>query len=194
MLQQTNMSTRVSAFFAKQPERDSANRQIVGKNGAQSSARLGVDIGGVVIQRREVGERGGNVRDRAMPGAFEVLAALASHFAAIYLVSKAGPVGEARTRAWLQAVGFARLTGIDASRWRFVRERAHKAAVAAELGLTHFVDDRLEVLGALDPAIRRFLFRSSERGYERDAPLELVRRQVVVVRSWPELRDKLLSL
>jgi hypothetical protein len=70
-----------------------------------------------------------------------------------------------------------------------VRTREAKAPVAANLGLTHFVDDRLEVLGYLTTVKHRFLFRprDGEVAAHRDR-LAAVRR----VETWPELVTALL--
>ena len=67
----------------------------------------------------------------------------------VWLVSKAGPRIQARTRSWLTARDFFRRTGVAKENLRFCRERPQKAEHARELVLTHFIDDRLDVLRAL---------------------------------------------
>ncbi|NUT07130.1 MAG: hypothetical protein HOV76_27005 [Hamadaea sp.] len=96
----------------------------------------------------------------ATEGVFEALATLTEGpFAGrVHLVSKAGPKVEANTRAWLQHHDFFGRTGVGVSNVHFVRERRDKAPVCERLGLTHFVDDRLDVLAYLATVDHRFLF------------------------------------
>ncbi|MEV0154471.1 hypothetical protein AB0H57_12125 [Micromonospora sp. NPDC050686] len=75
-------------------------------------------------------------------------------------------------------------TGIGPDRLHFCRTRPEKGPIAARLGLTHFVDDRLEVLGYLDTVGHRYLFRPRPAEVAAHAGhLPAVRR----VASWPEL-------
>jgi len=149
--------------------------------------RLGVDIGGVIIQPSDddedtsfFGEH--YLRTPPMPGVFDALATLRGE--EVWLVSKCGESTERRTRDWLAHHDFTARTGIGFDRVLFCRERPDKAPIAARLGLTHFVDDRLEVLGYLTTVPHRVLFRPSEdeiAGHRET--LGAVHR----VESWPEL-------
>jgi hypothetical protein len=85
-----------------------------------------------------------------MTGAFDSLKRLTSLFGGrIWIVSKAGPRIQGNTERWLDHHDFFAATGMSSNHLRFVRRRADKAAVCQELGVTHFVDDRAEVLAAL---------------------------------------------
>lgn len=130
---------------------------------------LGVDIGGVIIQPADddadtsfFGDH--YLRTPPMPGALDGLAALvAARFgAAVHLVSKCGEQTEARTLEWLAHHDFYARTGVLPEHVHFCRTRAAKAPIAAELGVTHFVDDKLEVLSYLTTVPHRFLFRPRE--------------------------------
>jgi len=105
------------------------------------------------------------MRTPAVVGAFEAIAELVEGFAgAVWLVSKCGPKIQARSRAWLDHHGFWAATGVDPDNLRFCRERRDKAVHATQLGLTHFVDDRLDVLAHLQGLVgRRFLFGPQPR-------------------------------
>ncbi|MFI7607250.1 hypothetical protein ACIBTV_19205 [Micromonospora sp. NPDC049366] len=151
---------------------------------------LGVDIGGVIIQPADDDEDtsffGRNyLRTPAMPGVFEALGTLGDgSFDEVHLVSKCGEATEQRTREWLAHHDFHARTGIPTSRLHFCRTRPAKAPIARELGLTHFVDDRLEVLSYLDSVPHRYLFRPRpEEVAAYGAHLPGVHR----VESWPEL-------
>ncbi len=137
---------------------------------------LGVDVGGVLIARVEgdadtsfFGKR--FLETPAVPGAIEAVARLhRGRFRdAVWIVSKCGEQIEARTREWLAHHGFHESTGIPPERLRFCRRRADKAPICDDLGITHFVDDRLEVLGYLARVPHRILFRPEEDEVRRHA-------------------------
>ncbi|MEU8393410.1 hypothetical protein [Micromonospora sp. NPDC048842] len=151
--------------------------------------RLGVDIGGVIIEPAD-GDADTSffgahyLRTPAVVGAFDALAALGPAFDEVHLVSKCGEATERRTREWLAHHDFPARTGIPVERVHFCRTRPDKAPIAGRLGLTHFVDDKLEVLGYLDSVPHRFLFRPRRAEVAAHAAmLPRVRR----VESWSEL-------
>jgi hypothetical protein len=66
---------------------------------------------------------------------------------------------------------------LDPGRVRFCRERPDKAVIAAELGLTHFVDDRVDVLEHMVGVVtHRYLFGPQPR-----PPLD----DIVLSPTWP---------
>jgi hypothetical protein len=68
---------------------------------------------------------------------------------------------EQKTRLWLDHHRFFEQTGVAAANVRFCRERPQKRDHALALGLTHFIDDRIDVLGHLEGAVaHRVLFRN----------------------------------
>lgn len=147
---------------------------------------LGLDVGGVIIDRVGEGTDTSFFGDRpldtpAVAGAVESVALLVSTVFAgrVHLVSKAGPRTATRTRDWLDHVGFHRRTGLPPDQVHFVRDRADKAPICARLGITHFVDDRLDVLRALAFVPWRYLFTG---GLGRHAPPAVVPAGTTVVR------------
>lgn len=122
--------------------------------------KLGIDIGRVII-----GPAGGHgvadtsflsgsdedaMRTPRMPGAFEAIQRLTEVFGGrVWLVSKCGPRIESRTRRWLKEHRFFDHTGVASGNLRFCRERPQKANHCRELGITEFLDDRLDVLSHL---------------------------------------------
>lgn len=158
---------------------------------------LGVDIGGVIIDRVNDGTDtsffGENyLRTSAVPGAFETLRQLVDKrfLNQVFLVSKCGKKTEEKTREWLQNQNFFATTGILSDHLRFCRERHDKAGICEELGITHFVDDRLEVLSYLTTVSKLFLFQPQENEVRRFAQyLPRVQR----VESWQEIREELLQ-
>ncbi|MDP3770860.1 MAG: hypothetical protein Q8R16_01000, partial [bacterium] len=75
-------------------------------------------------------------------------------------------------------------TGIGRDHVRFCRERHEKAGICEELGITHFVDDRLEVLGNLTTVGTLYLFQPRPNEVRRFAHfLDRVRQ----VNAWQEI-------
>jgi hypothetical protein len=136
-------------------------------------ARLGIDIGRVIIgggtgpgadtQFLSGGEQAA-LETPAFAGAFETIAALVGATGGrVWLVSKAGTRVRERTRRWLAHHRFFERTRLDAEHLRSCRARADKAVHARELSLSHFVDDRLDVLVHLRPLVPRLVLFGSER-------------------------------
>lgn len=133
-------------------------------------AALGLDFGRVIMCP-PADAVGADTRFLTMPedealaisppaDAFEVISALVHTFGGrVYIVSKAGPRIQSLTRRWLDAHHFFELTGLDKRALRFCRERSEKREHAIKLGLTHFVDDRVDVLSHLTGVVpHRYLF------------------------------------
>jgi hypothetical protein len=158
---------------------------------------LGVDIGGVVIQRTgDPGEDdtsfwGPNYLETPeIADAITTIAALSrERFGqAIYLVSKCGEDTEERSREWLSHNQFFARTGVPAANVHFCRKRAEKAPICTQLGVTHFVDDRLEVLSYLDDVPHRYLFQPRD---EEVAEFSQFLSAVQSVDSWKAVRAAL---
>ncbi|MCP2322972.1 hypothetical protein HDA40_001479 [Hamadaea flava] len=151
---------------------------------------LGVDVGGVIVALagREEDTSFFGTRPLETPatvGVFDALAKLTeSPFGGrVHVVSKAGPKVEANTRAWLAHQDFFGRTGVDPGNVHFVRERRDKAPVCERLGITHFVDDRLDVLAYLATVDHRYLFTAgTAEGADGELP-----DWVTAVDSWPAL-------
>jgi 5'(3')-deoxyribonucleotidase len=135
-----------------------------------TTARLGIDIGKVIIDGPAhlhggdtaffQGDTATYLATPAMAGSFAAITRLAEHFdGRVWIVSKCGARIEDRSRRWLDHHDFFGRTGIDPEHLRFCRQRHDKAVHAAELRLTHFVDDRPDVLSHLAGIVtHRFLF------------------------------------
>lgn len=156
---------------------------------------LGVDIGGVVIDKAndktDTSFFSANyLLTTATPDAFQTLAwAVRERFGGrVHLVSVAGPNTQRKTREWFEHHRFHEVTGIPRDHVHFVRRRFEKTAVCRELGITHFVDDRLEVLGYLHPMVPHlYLFEGDPREVTRHARFETLVRHVASWRAWKEI-------
>ena len=118
--------------------------------------KLGLDFGKVIMGAVKNGRADtsflGTTFNEAMKsppgeGAFEATKQLVELFCGdVWIVSKCGPSVEQKTKAWLKHWKLYDETGLDRANVRFCRERHHKARICKQLGITHFVDDRLDVL------------------------------------------------
>lgn len=151
--------------------------------------KLGLDIGGVLIPRSrsasasDTSFMGSGLRDVLLtppyPGMFEVVPLLVTRFdGQVWLVSKAHRRMQDKTRRWLDHHRFFERTQIPADHIRFCLERPQKADLCREIGITHFLDDRLDVLQHLKDVVpNRYLFAPEER-VKRDA-------SIVAISNWP---------
>ena len=153
--------------------------------------RLGVDIGGVLIDRinddTDTSFYSDNyLKTTAVPGAFDALRQLSERRfgSQIHLVSKCGPRVEQKSREWLDHHDFFRKTRVDPMNIHFCRQRQEKAPICETLGLTHFIDDRLEVLGYLKSVPNLYLFHPTSGEVEKHAQhLDRVNR----VENWDDV-------
>lgn len=135
------------------------------RGGQRGPLVLGVDVGGVLVDRVAEGSDTSFFGDHPMDipqvdGAFDEIASLARNVFdyRVHIVSKAGPKIAGLTREWLGRTRFFEITGISAANVWFVRKRPEKDPICRRLGVTHFVDDRLDVLQHLDSVEHRYLF------------------------------------
>lgn len=129
---------------------------------------LGIDIGRVIISAGSGsgdtsfldGDLAAALRTPPARDALPTIRDLVVTFGGrVWLVSKAGPRVQDRTRRWLDHHRFWEVTGMNRASLRFCRRRDEKAEIARELKLTHFVDDRPDVLAAMLGVVPfRFLF------------------------------------
>lgn len=121
---------------------------------------MGVDFGRVINGGADqpgnedtVFLHGGIEAAMSTPGAigvFEILPRIVERFGGrAWIVSKCGPKTQERTLRWLEHHDFYRRTGVPEGNVRFCRQRPDKAVHCRELGITHFVDDRIDVHQAL---------------------------------------------
>ena len=155
---------------------------------------LGVDIGGVIVDRVAENSDTSFFGDRpmetpAVDGVFDALARLVATFECrVHIISKAGPKIAALSQDWLRSHGIFDAIGIPESNLWFVRKRPEKASICARLGVTHFVDDRPDVLQHLTTVPYQFLFLG---GLGHHQPPVTSPTKVHRVSTWPELVVKI---
>jgi hypothetical protein len=141
--------------------------------------RIGIDIGRVIMTPVEGGKAdttflSGSL-ERAMqtppsPGAFDGVKKLVLAFSGrAWLISKAGPNVQHKTKLWLRHWDFYAITGLPPEQVRFCLERRQKAEHCRQLKITHFIDDRLDVLEAMRDNVR-YLYLFGEQPRLQEIP------------------------
>lgn len=132
---------------------------------SSGASALGVDVGGVIIwPARERGDTSffssGYLETPAVAGALEAVARLNAEVfpGAVHIVSKARSETAHQTLEWFEHHGFHAITGVPPERIHFCENREDKAPIARRLGLTAFVDDRVDVLRYMADVPTRVLF------------------------------------
>eukprot|EP01006_Ploeotia_vitrea_P021779 TRINITY_DN54201_c0_g1_i1.p1 TRINITY_DN54201_c0_g1~~TRINITY_DN54201_c0_g1_i1.p1 ORF type:complete len:174 (-),score=18.83 TRINITY_DN54201_c0_g1_i1:49-570(-) len=97
----------------------------------------------------------------------------------VHIVSKAGNKTQQRTAQWLDHNCFWDITAMNPANVHFCTERPQKAPICTSLGVTCFIDDRLDVLQCLHDVQLKLLFPSA-RKYNNDA-------SVCKVSGWDEI-------
>jgi hypothetical protein len=156
---------------------------------------LGVDIGNVIINNRfndlKSLDEAGYAALPVQEGSCEGLKKLNEYFNGnVYLISKCTVWAELQMSRWLKNHDFFNATGIKEEHVYSVRERIEKDAICRKLGITHFIDDRLEVLGHLVESTQHlFLFEPDKDEVKK---YEKFLSRVTVVNNWEELVNKII--
>jgi hypothetical protein len=159
---------------------------------------LGVDIGGVIFDNRTYLNHSARndelfMSTPAIQGSFEALATLnTSRFKdAVFLISRYHKAhGPQRMQEWLARQQFYERTGIPESHLYQCEERHQKAPIVKELGITHFVDDRAEVMSHFaDIVPHLYLFQGTREESNEWAPSI---PQLKYVENWEELLAELM--
>lgn len=158
--------------------------------------KLGIDVGGVIIAASNDHSdtsffEENYLLSKPTEGMYEAIAQLVTgrFDERTYIVSKCGERIQQRTREWLQYNDFYNRTGMHPDHVCFTRTREGKAPICTALGITHFVDDRLDVLRHLTDVPHQFLFQGHANEMRKYKHLLT---QVCHVHSWQEIVTELL--
>jgi hypothetical protein len=156
-----------------------------------AAGRLGVDIGRVIMCPADADGRPDtsflDARDDdalevpPTPHVLSVLPELVELFSGrVWLISKAGSRIEQLTRRWFEHHSFFERSGVLPDHVRFCRRRADKRTHTDELAITHFIDDRADVLSHLRGGV--------ENLYLFGVQTEPIPEWVVAVPDWLAVR------
>lgn len=155
---------------------------------------LGVDVGGVILDfmryfDTDLDFNGDSyLNTPEIEGAIDCIAELnkGKFKDRVHVVTRYNSTyGPGRVIEWLENKDFFDKTGIPMERYHPCAERHEKAPICVELGITHFVDDRAEVLShMIDKVQNIYLFKSPDGDREEFA---LILPKLHKVETWPEL-------
>lgn len=152
--------------------------------------RLGIDVGGVITDRADDKSDTSFLSDNylntaACDGAFAAIERLVGSLGNenVFIVSKCGENVERKTRSWLSHHRFFELTGMHSANMHFCRQRQDKAPICRNLEITHFIDDRADVLRFMRTIVpNRYLFGPQIHAVAEDA--------LIPVRDWDEVLER----
>ena len=157
-----------------------------------SPIRIGFDVGNVILRNDTDSSEAVsflNRRQSYVDGALEAI----GHFVTVisadnaFIISKCGPTMQERTSDFLDSTDFYGQTGFDRDHVLFCRHRSEKAPIAASLGLTDFVDDRLDILRSMTTVKRKYLFQRPGKPRLLPSILGPEDGGITITYSWAEL-------
>jgi carboxypeptidase C (cathepsin A) len=150
---------------------------------------LGVDIGNVIINSRLHDPKTKEVDEEVYAsfppsnGVFDSLQTLSEYFdGEVYLISKCTEWAQEQILLWLKVRDFYTKTGIKENNIYFVRQRHEKDSVCQKLGVTHFIDDRLEVLSYMIESTPNLVLFQPDSGEVKE--FEKFLPMVTVAHDW----------
>jgi len=155
--------------------------------------KLGIDVGRVLIapgddSRPDTSFIGGTLETALSTppyeGMFDVVPQLVRRFAGqVWIISKCGPRIQQRTLQWFDHHRFFARTGIERTNVRFCLKRPEKALHCRELGITHFIDDRVDVLQPMIGSVPNLFLFGPGRPSDLGDPLQRVQDWTAVSRA-----------
>ena len=162
---------------------------------ASRTAVLGIDIGGVVTKIPIGSNRDDSFLGKdplltpKMEDSFTVISELAKQYRIVFITRAGGPTRRALAD-WFRDQQFFESTELSMGRVFYTSTRDEKIGVAMDQGVTHFIDDRLEVLmGMLGIVPNLIAFQARPSDKER---YSFTSQKVLHADSWNEVRRLLL--
>ncbi|MEO0871854.1 MAG: hypothetical protein AAFY19_07825 [Pseudomonadota bacterium] len=158
---------------------------------------IGIDIGGVIIKPAETKGDTSFFSDNylATPmfeGVVEAICRLREdRFGEnMHIVSKCGPNVQRKSLHWLEQHDFFGSTGLRQENVHFCRKRPEKAPICDRLGVTVFIDDRLDVLCHMHNVPTRIHFCGTQRARAKQGDGSFEYQRCL---SWKEVADTLIA-
>lgn len=150
---------------------------------------VGIDIGNVILTSDTDNSTSKKLSQKLVPGAVESITQLVERYGPenIWLISKCFARMQMQSRVALEQSSFFVKTGTDPNRVAFCIRREDKAPICKQLHITHFIDDRLEILKTLSTVEHKFAFAPRGRDLQK---FSHHLPEVTLVNSWKELMSK----
>ena len=158
---------------------------------------IGIDIGGVIIKPAETeGDTSFFTDDYLQTPMFEdaieaIRRLREERFGHdIHIVSKCGPKVQQKSLNWLEHHKFYEATGIKRENVHFCRKRPDKAPICKRLGISVFIDDRLDVLIHMKTVPTKIHFRGTAKAKRSSLQAGF---EYLTCESWQDVATELLS-
>ncbi len=127
-----------------------------------------------------------------LPNAFSSLRklVLSNHFNEVFIVSKVSFIGKYIVLFNFWRLNFYNYTGISKKNVYFCRHNRDKAIICEELGITDFIDDRLEVLNYMGSVDHLYALNPRKEEFKKYPDIT---KKITIVKSWNEIISLLLS-
>lgn len=139
---------------------------------------LGIDLGGTIHHKNEKKET------VPMDNAFRVINHLRNKVKAIYIVSRVNDEQSLRAYQWFQKFKFFEETGLTPNKVFFCYERYEKGPICNKLRVTHFIDDRPEVMFYMPAGVNCILMNPKETEVKSYGSIE---RGDLIAKSWNDI-------
>lgn len=145
---------------------------------------LGIDLGNTIHWADPV------TRERVpMPDSFRVIKDLVEKVQSVYIVSRVSDEQSMRAYKWFQKFEFFEKTGLTPNKVFFCYERWDKGPICNRLNVTHFIDDRPEVMRYITiPLSRKLLMNPVEKDV-----IEQGQQYCNIVKSWLDVEQFFLT-
>jgi hypothetical protein len=120
-------------------------------------------------------------------GAFDTIRALSKKFKNSYVISRVNSEQRERALAWIEKENFCELTGIPHENIYFCFDRRDKALFVKGLNIRYFIDDRPNVLSAMDDFVIKLLFNPYEGDLIKYKKEMDNMKYLRIVKNWKEV-------
>lgn len=159
-----------------------------------SEVRIGLDFGGVIkpiskngFEKDEIFDRTGGFPVRNSPHfpmAFDTIARLCERYEGnVWIVSKATKPTRERVLAWMKFNDFFSITGLKRDHIFFCDKRQQKRDHCIDLGINHFIDDRVHVLDIIKDVVDNLYLFGPQKMTSH------VLRWATLVKDWNEVAE-----
>jgi hypothetical protein len=144
---------------------------------------LGIDFGNTIAVKR-------NGVHIGWPLAESSIRQFVEQGITVHIISKVNERQKKEVENWMLSEGFFEETGVPSANLHFCEHRNQKGQIAINLGITHHIDDRPEVMMHMPEEVCKYLFNPE--------PSEVVKffnqmQNTMIVNDWEEVVDEIFS-
>lgn len=148
-----------------------------------SNIILGIDLGNTIHHKDENGER------VPMPDSFQIIKELVGKVKKVYIVSRVDEEQKRRAKIWFEKHNFFQETGLTPEQVFFCEERPEKGPICKTLGVTHFIDDRVEVMLHMPDNVVKILMKPRPSEFVNLSVYAVQKiNEATIVNNWKDIQ------